>query len=352
MGIMRVSLVVVTLVCALATKASAQPSREPEAEALFDQGKELMSAGDHVGACQKFDASNRLVPRATTLMNLGACLEAQQKLVSAWYRFVEAQNKASVSSDAKERAMERPSKLKAEALKPRLSTIEIIVSAEARVPDLVVTRDGAIIVDGQWNSRIPIDGGKYTIAARARGREDWTSTIVVKSEGNHEPVTIPVLRPAAAPPVTDPAVTDTDPAVTTADPSAHAGPIDEDADPPAPDRPPSGFTGLRKGAVGLAVVGVAAIAGGAVFGIQAKNTQADADELCPGTECTDPEAVRLNDDAKASAKTANLLYLGGGVALGAGVALWLLGAPKHSEGVAITPHVGADLVGVTFQAGF
>jgi hypothetical protein len=70
---------VVTVVCSLAVVAEAQ-RRTPEAEALFDEGKALMKAGDPAGACRSFQASHNVDPRAATLMSIGACLEAQQKL--------------------------------------------------------------------------------------------------------------------------------------------------------------------------------------------------------------------------------------------------------------------------------
>jgi hypothetical protein len=321
---------VLLLLCLLAGPAAAQRSRKPEAEAAFNQGKELMARGEYDAACQKFEVSNALDPRASTLMNLGACREAQQKLVSAWYAFTEAQKLALASKD--ETGLADPSKLKAAGLAPRLSSIEIVVSASARVPGLEVMLDGEKLLEGQWNSPIPIDGGEYTVEARARGTDAWTNKVAVASEREKKQVEIPVLKPADTPAET---------------PTETPKPIDDPVDDPETPRAAGSFTGMRKAAVGLAVVGVAALAGGAVFGMKASGKQSDADEICPERVCNDPEGLRLNDEAQDAAGTANLLLIGGGVAVAGGVALWILGAPKS-----VAPTASDDMVGLTFRGEF
>jgi hypothetical protein len=192
-------LLVATFVCVLTATAGAQRARNPEAEALFDEGKKLMARGDHASACPKLAASNDLEPRAVTLMSLGACLEAQQRLASASKRFVEAQQLAASSGDAKAEAQ---AKAKVDALAPRLSTIQIVVSAEAAVPDLSITRNGELINATQWNTPIPIDGGTYSFVAYGRGTDEWTGSVTVANEGDSQQVTIPRLT-SAKPPVAE-----------------------------------------------------------------------------------------------------------------------------------------------------
>ncbi len=347
-----------TLVCALGGTAVAQKSRRPEAEAAFKQGKDLMTRGEHDAACKKFEASQALEPRASTLMNLAACQEAQKKLVTAWSTFLDAARLAASSDDKIEQALVGPSNDKATKLEPRLSSIEIVVSDAARVPGLVISRDGQIVIDGQWNSKVPIDGGDYTIVARARGTDAWTATIAVASERDEKRVEIPVLKVITPePPPPDDRVQPPPDDVIVVPPPVDPTPPDA---PVPPRETPGGLTGKRKAAIGAAAVGVVAIAGGVVFGMKATSTQADADAICPGTVCNDDEGLRLNDDAQSAAGTANLLWIGGGVAVGAGVALWILGAPRATVGgedgddgaVSFTPHVGPDLVGLTVRGGF
>jgi hypothetical protein len=171
------SLLVATFVCVLAAPAAAQRST----------------------ACQELAAKNDLEPRVGTLMSLGACLEASQKLASASARFADAQHLAASSGDAKAEAQARA---KVDALAPRLSSITIVVSPEATIPDLVVTRNGELINAAQWNTATPVDGGTYNFVAYGRGTDEWSLSVTIANEADLKQVTIPVLT-SAKPPVTD-----------------------------------------------------------------------------------------------------------------------------------------------------
>jgi hypothetical protein len=341
------TLVCIATLCALTRTAAAQ-KRRPEAEYAFKQGKDAMAKQDYDLACQRFRASQDLEPRASTLMNLADCHQAKKKLVTAWGMFIDAARLADNSDDKIERALGDPARAKAKALEDRLSTLEIVVPGAARLPGLVISRDGEVIVEGQWNSEVPIDGGEYRIVARARGTITWEATIAIASEHDKKQVTIPILQteaPMPADPPPPPVVERTPlPDVETAEPE----------EVPEAAEAPSSFTGMRKAAIGVAAVGVVALAGGAAFGLKANSTQADADDICPSSECTDPEAIRLNDDAKSAATKANIFLIGGGVAVGTGIALWFLGAPKphQSEETSVRPHVGPNLVGISIAGAF
>src|SRR5690349_6026897 len=180
------------LVCALASTVYAQKSRKPEAEALFKQAKAEMAKGNFAAACEKFQSSQELDPRASTLMNLGACQESAKKLVSAWYAFVEANKLAERTSD--EQALAGPAKKKADALEPRLSSLKIVVGPEARVKGLEILRDGEAILEGQWNTEVFVDGGEYEVIARAPGASAWTTKIGVASELDRKVLEIPKLK--------------------------------------------------------------------------------------------------------------------------------------------------------------
>lgn len=203
MGKMRSSLLLVTLVCAVAGTATAQ-RRTPESEALFEEGKQLMKSGDPAGACRKFDASQNLDPRAATMMSIGACLEAQQKLASASRAYVEAHRLAIAATDSKEKAIGDPSREKVDLLASRVSTILITVSPEAAVPGLSITRNGELVGEGQWNAAVPVDGGQYTILAYAQGADEWSVTLTVANERDAKQVAIPALATKKPPPVAEP----------------------------------------------------------------------------------------------------------------------------------------------------
>src|SRR5512140_2116131 len=76
---------------ALAGTAAAQSA---EAQARFDDGVRLMKAGKLDEACAAFETSNRLEPRAGTLLRLGECREANKQLASAWSAYQDALTKA------------------------------------------------------------------------------------------------------------------------------------------------------------------------------------------------------------------------------------------------------------------
>ena len=66
----------------MAPLAHAEPNRVL-AEALFQQGKELMAQGKIAKACDKFAGSFRAEQSTGTLLNLARCHAAQGKLASA-----------------------------------------------------------------------------------------------------------------------------------------------------------------------------------------------------------------------------------------------------------------------------
>lgn len=192
---LAVSAIVVAMTSVWPGAARAQDSRKPEAEALFKQGKAEMAKGNFDAACRMFRSSQELDPRASTLMNLGACHESAGKLFSAWYAFVEAGKTADRSTD--ELALAEHSKKRADALEPRLSSLRVTVDPAADVAGLEILRDGKPVLAGQWNNDVFVDGGSYTIEARAPGRTPWTTTVTIDNERDHEVLAIPALAVAA-----------------------------------------------------------------------------------------------------------------------------------------------------------
>jgi hypothetical protein len=111
---------------------------------------------------------------------------------------------------------------------------------------------------------------------------------------------------------------------------------------PAPGR----FTFRRKIGIAVGGVGVAALAGGVVLGLQSRQLDHDTYALCPSpsTPCGDArEANDLNQRGRSRALQANIAYgVAGGAAIAAAV-LWLTGAPESpgEPRVAVTPQLGA-----------
>jgi hypothetical protein len=320
---------VLAIACVVLAATHAFADRELEAQQLFDEGKVLMAEKRLAEACTKFEASHRLAASAATLMNLGACLEADGRLASAWGAFRQAQGLA-VRMDP---ALVEPSRKRAAALESRLSSLRIVVPESSRVPGLEVKRNGVVLIDAQWGSSQYVDGGEYEIVARAPGTVAWTTKVAVATELDRKEVEIPRLSEAKAEVASVGGV----------------GGVGGASEPVVRDSPK--MTTLRKVAIGAAAGGAASLAGGVVLGLSAQGKQADSDAICPTTTCNDPEALRLNREARSTGAKATALFVASGVLVATGVTLWFVGAPSAKTGdrdrVGITPYVGDGAVGFT-----
>src|SRR5947207_13365705 len=141
------------VVVVLASVASAQPSAETKAaaDAVFDEGKKLVAAGDFEHGCQKFEASLRLFDQLGTRLNLGDCYEKAGRTASAWAEFRET------ASVAEKRGDNRASyaRSRADALAPKLTRLSVTV--KTRVPGLIVRRDGNPISPELFDTAVPVD---------------------------------------------------------------------------------------------------------------------------------------------------------------------------------------------------
>ena len=132
--------------------------RSAVAEALFQEGRALLMAGNAADACPKLEESQRLDPAAGTLMALALCREQVGELASAWAAFVETEGRARLDGRSDR---ERLAHDHATALRPRLSTVSLRVPSDlAGTPGLSIVLDGAALGAGAWNVDIPIDGGR------------------------------------------------------------------------------------------------------------------------------------------------------------------------------------------------
>src|SRR5882724_3542569 len=209
------------------------------AEALFNQGRDLMNAGKAVEACPKFEASQQLDPGLGTMLNLAECYEKTGRTASAWAEYREAipLARAAGSKARQDLAAER-----AQALQERLSTLTIrAMSGEDPNVHLEVRRDGVALQEAELGSPIPVDPGEHVIEAAAPGKQPWSSKIQVGADAAKVAVEIPALQPASGSPA---AATSATPAVTTT-----TGPSGA----PLADKPASGSamrtTGLVFGGV-------------------------------------------------------------------------------------------------------
>ena len=197
-----VSLVVWSVVLATASPRAFAQSASVQAQSLFDEGRKLLQAGKLAEACAAFESSQKLDPAITTLLNLADCREQNHQLATAWGTFVDANRMARDKNDKNNDKLARVASNHAKKLEPRLSKLTISVPADHQVAGLEVLRGSDPVNPASWNHALPIDGGTYTITARAPGRAPWSVNKTIKVESDAQTVEIPKLADAkSGPPV-------------------------------------------------------------------------------------------------------------------------------------------------------
>jgi hypothetical protein len=331
-----------SLFVVIATSSLAHAQSAP-AEALFQDGRNLIKQGKLEAGCDKLAASEKLESSVGTLLNLGDCREKLGQTASAWAAFRKAEATAKRSGDDKKRQAE--AKRRADKLEADLS--RIVVQAGTSTKGMVIKRDGNVVDVAVLNTPIPVDPGPHVIIAEAPGYKPFKTEVSI-GKGGKRYVVIPSLEPIAAerpsPPPAPPPV------------------IVRETVPPAPRdevvvaRSPRYVTVTdtwstsRKVAIGLGVLGAAAIGTGVYFGMRADEVQSQSNRICPGAVCNDAEGLRLNNNAQAYALRANILFATGGAAIGIATVMWFIGAP--TERTVIAPSMGDDRVGASLVGRF
>ena len=290
-----IAALVVAGVSPCSSTALAQSADTATAEALFEQGKQLLRAGNAAAACPKLAESQRIDPSTGTLLALAMCHEADGKLASAWAAFlsVEARARNEGRPDREQAARAR-----AQALRPRLSTLEVRVPAEVASSNGVeVRRDGTVLGHGAWNVIVPIDGGEHAVEVSAPGRATWQHKVQVKTEADAAVLVVPPLASA--------------PAGATGYPT------------PA-SKPPGGWSTLEWAGVGVASAGVIGLGVGGYFLSSALGKKSDSSHDCEGNVCG-PEGAAARRVAVERGNTATIFGIAGGVLAAGGATLFLVG---------------------------
>lgn len=311
------------------------------AEALFREGRALIKQGKLEAGCEKLDASEKLESSVGTLLNLGDCKEKLGKTASAWAAFRKAE--AMAKRDGNDRKRQGEAAKRAQKLESQLSNLIIQVG---NTNGISLRLDGEALDTGVHNTPIPVDPGAHTVIAEAPGHKPFKTEVSI-GKGGKRYVVIPTLEkepvavtpPAAAAPVVPP-------------PTATRPSVVVDTPPPEPVyiTRTSTWSGTRKVAVGVGVLGAAAVGAGIYFGTRADDLQAESDAICPTTTCGDPEGLRLNDEAQDNALRANILFIAGGAAVATATVMWFVGGPDEER--VIAPAVGNGTYGAAFVGRF
>jgi hypothetical protein len=345
-------------VCALSTRiAAAQPVSKDSAmaETLFEEAKKRMESGDYANACPKLAESYRLDPGSGTLTALALCHEQLGKTATAWAEFIEVVTEAQQGGRADR---EKFARKHVSALEPHLSRLTISVAPEtARLPDVQVRRDHAVVGAAAWGVSSPIDPGDHVIEASAPGHLVWSTRVTIGQDGDKQSVAVPLLdeqTPDSTADATTSATSDSN-----APPMVQSPPTAKDTA-AAADGAPVG-SGQRAAGWVLGGAGLASIIAGSVFGVEAISKSSDAKNQC-STSCS-AAAVQENHDAKTDAVISDVTVGVGLAAVGAGVFL-LLTAPSGHPAAApssdsettshlrLVPSVGPRVAGMALLGRF
>jgi hypothetical protein len=310
-GVRQWSVTLAMLLMAAASAHAQNTDSKAAAEALFDQGRQLMAEGQYAPACAKFEASQALDPGVGTVLNLAACYEKSGRIASAWAQYRETLSAARKAGSSER---ERIARERVQALEPRLSYLTIVTWKGQEVS---VTRDGVALDDAVLSTAIPLDPGVHTVAARAAGKRAWSTQVTVQPDGDRVSVSVPILPDEAAPPGSELSA-----------PDGSSGPQPSAADGKHATKASPGAA-QRVLAIVSAAVGVAGVATGAVFGLKAASTWSDAKDSCK-PQC-DAAAHKLSVDAGQSGTISTVAFIVGGVGLASGAVLWFTAPESHAE---------------------
>ncbi len=282
------------LPCFASGSGATRPSSATDpaaAEALFEEGRAALAAGNDELACSKFAESQRLDPGAGTLMNWATCEEKLGRIASAWQHFQQAFD---ALPDADERA--EYARQRAADLEQRLPMLTLKFP-EPIPPGTVVLRDGVALEAASLGTPLPIDPGPHAIAVRSPSRQEshFFTTLV---EAEHKEL---ALHPGA---------------------------------PVVRREPPKRSTVLAWTLVGVGAAGVGA---GVATSVMLQHDRGVVDRHCDGKLC-DEQGIAAAERGETLVWANLAAWSVGAVSLGSGVVLLLAQPTATQEG---PPPLGA-----------
>jgi hypothetical protein len=285
------------------SKPSNDFERRAAAEALFDEARSLMTAQRFTEACAKFEASQALDPAVGTRLNLADCLEKLGRTASAWaeFRATAAAARAKGQTDRAEVARKRAASLEKDLV--RLS----IIAPPGANEGLEIRKNGSILERASWGTALPVDPGRYVIAALIGGKETFLAEVDVPNKSGTIVTTV-------IPPIDEATLTK--------------------------------YRIYRGLAITTGAISITSFVVGGILGVRALVRNAESAKHCvPGNICDDT-GVALRRDALnfGNASTAALLI---GAGFGVGSIVFHVTTPPHNPPTRIgigAMHSGVGLV--------
>jgi hypothetical protein len=308
------------LLIALPAQGAPTPAEKAAAEALFDEGTELMAAKDFGEACAKFEASSAIESGLGVKLWLADCYDRVGRSASAWALFTEA---AALANQSGQDDRERAASERAVELEARLSKLELKLPAEGLPDGLVVTLNGVAIPRASLGSALPVDPGAQRVALRAPGYHP----VDLQSEVPEGPASVTLELPGMkrAPAAARPAGA----------PRAKAAPPE-----PGGTQRTLGYT--------MGVLGLVSLGSGGFLAYRAHTLNVDSRAHCLVEEpnACNADGASLREQARNFGNVATGAFVAGGVLTGTGIVLLLTAPSRGNEkpkvGLKFTRH-GATL---------
>lgn len=170
------------------------------ADALYNEGRALLKAGQRAAGCAKFEASLALSPATSTMLNIARCHEQDGKIATALGDYTRALYLNRDTPGVERRtALEQIARAGISALTPRVPKLRVVLTAPP--PGLEVWSDGKAIPPAALGEALPVDPGQHEVRASAPGYLPVTRSVSVE-EGKS--VELPLTLTRAPAPTTEP----------------------------------------------------------------------------------------------------------------------------------------------------
>jgi hypothetical protein len=328
----------VTSILALAVGLVSAPAVADDraiAQQAFQEGRDLMAAGNYAEACPKFAAAAQLSQTAGVRLNLAECYAKLGKTASAWAKANEALSIADRAGDA---AAASVAHQQMSALGPKLCHLTIVVERDTAPPGLEIALDGEKIPAAVWGTALPVDPGPHEVTATAPGHQRASTKATLTGDAAQATVTVPSLAAAldgsaAPPPATD--------AVAPAAESSGGW-----------SRSTAHTLALVSGGLGVVGLGI-----GTAFGLDASSKKSQYQQHEAGGHCIDPQCATISQSALSSATVSTIGFVAGGVLVAAGAVLWLTAPTGPAQdaqggGIAIVTTAGPQGVHAGISGSF
>jgi hypothetical protein len=324
---------VVGVAFALASASTSLPAAAQaevgKADALFNAGRSLLEAGEYSDACPKFAESQKLAPGLGVTLYLADCYERVGRTASALAEFRRAIVIAAARGDRRQSIAEE----RAANLLDRVPELVILVTPSARAEGVTVTRDGELVPSTEWDSPTPMDPGDHEIVVTAPSKAMRRLAVTLVAEKGIRTTVVDSLE---TPPLPSPLLPPPPPSASQDASGTSSGPF-----------PSQRWASFAVGGAGALSVGVGIVLGA----VAASKLHESNDGPCNSTDHCDATGLGLRQDAEHFGNAATGAFVVGGLALAAGVGLYLTAPKPHAGVVGLSLEPSVATRGVSLRAG-